>query len=97
MVFLINISITNIIFLSFQLPCSSFYAAQPRTIRRLAARALEEQRTLRPYGMPNDCADSDMEVEDDLDEEAFDDDVIDPDFFLDLNEDQLTPTPSGKH
>ena len=97
MVFLINISITNIIFLSFQLPCSSFYAAQPRTSRRLAARALEEQRTLRPYVMPNDCADSDMEVEDDLDEEAFDDDVLDPDFFLDLNEDQLTPTASGKH
>ena len=87
MVFLINISITNIIFLSFQLPCSSFYAAQPRTSSRLAARPLEEQRTLRPYIMPNDCADSDLEVEDDLD----------PDFLLDLNEDQLTPTASGKH
>ena len=95
MVILINISITNIIFLSFQLPCTSFYSAQPRTSRRLATRAMEEQRTLRPYIMPNDCGDSDIEVEDEL--EDIDDDDLDPDFLMDLNEDLLTPTASGKH
>ena len=62
----------------------------------MAARALEEERTLSQYVMPNDCADSDMEVEDDAFEEALDDDVLDTDFFLDLQEDHLIPSTSGK-
>ena len=94
--FYINIPITNIFFFpfSFQLPASSFYSSKSRTSRRLAARALEEQRTLTQYVIPNNCADSDMEVEDDL-EEDYDDDVIDPDYF-DIQDEHLTPSTSGK-
>ena len=96
--FSINIPIINIFFLSFQLPVSSFYAAKPRTSTRLAAaRAQEEARTLAPYVVPNNCGDSDLEIEDDTLVDDFDDDVLDSDFFLDLQDDHLTPTASGKH
>ena len=89
------IFITNIIFLSFQQSVSSFYSAQPRTSRRLAARALEERRTLSQYVVPPDSAASDMEVEDDTLEELDNDDV-DPDFIFDIQDENLTPTTSGK-
>ena len=55
---------------------------------------MEEERTLTQYVMPNDCADSDLEVEDNF-EEDFDDDVIDPDYF-DIQDEHLTPSTSGK-
>lgn len=46
---------------------------------------------------PQTSADSDIEVEDELLEEAMDDDSLDPDFLLNMNVDDLTPTASGKH
>ena len=46
---------------------------------------------------PESSAHSDIEVEDDLEEEIFDDDVDDPDFLLDIPEEDLIPTASGKH
>ena len=63
----------------------------------MAARALEEERILSQYVVPHDCGDSDLEVEDDFLDALDDDDDLDADFFLDLQEDQLTPTTSGKH
>ena len=47
---------------------------------------------------PKSSADSDLEVEDDDElEEFMDDDVLDPDFLLDILDEDLTPTVSGKH
>ena len=47
--------------------------------------------------VPNSGADSDIEVEDDsLLLEGLDDDFLDPDFIIDLDVDNLTPTVSGK-
>ena len=45
--------------------------------------------------IPATCADSDLDVDDDILEDAMDDDTLDSDFLLDLPDD-LTPTVSGK-
>ena len=46
---------------------------------------------------PQTSADSDIEVEDELLEEAMDDEALDPDFLLNMTADDLTPAASGKH
>ena len=46
---------------------------------------------------PLSSAHSDIEVEDDTVDEIYDDDVVDPDYLLDIPDDELTPTASGKH
>ena len=62
----------------------------------MAGRSLASRRILSQYLVPNTGADSDLEVEDDALEDGLDDDYLDPDFFIDLDEDNLTPTVSGK-
>lgn len=50
------------------------------------------------YLVPLACEDIDLEIDDDNIEEALvDDDLLGPDFLLDLPDDDLTPTASGKH
>ena len=46
---------------------------------------------------PKSSEDSDLEVEDEDELELMDDDVMDPDFVLDILDEDLTPTVSGKH
>ncbi len=48
--------------------------------------------------VPPASADSDIELDDDTIGEVFDDEVVDPDFFADLHDDDdFIPTASGKH
>ena len=67
-----------------QIATSGFYRKSARTMRWIA---------------PKSSADSDFEVEDDEEvlEHFLDDDVIDPDFVLDIIDDDLTPSTSGKN
>ena len=62
----------------------------------MSGRSLGCKRNLNQYLVPNSGADSDIEVEDDSLEDVLDDDFLDPDFTIDLDEDNLTPTVSGK-
>ena len=75
--------VTNVIS-SLQIPTSGFYRKSARIMRWVA---------------PKSSADSDFEVEDDEEvlEQFMDDDVMDPDFVLDIIDDDLTPSASGKN
>ena len=63
---------------------SGFYRKSARNMRWVA---------------PKSSADSDFEVEDNGDELEYfiDDDVMDPDFVLDILDEDLTPSASGKN
>ena len=75
--------VTNVISSSFQINAAGFYSKRDRKCKWVA---------------PQSSTDSDIELDEETLEEAFDDDVLDPDFFLDnYDDDDLTPTASGKH
>ena len=63
-----------------------------------AAGIYSKRATRSKWVAPQSSADSDIEIDEETLEEAFDDDVLDPDFFLNnYDDDDLTPTASGKH
>ena len=79
--------VINVIVLSFQIAASGFYRQSSRKSKWVA---------------PNSCEDSDLEIEndDDGDLENYiddDDDVMDPDFVLNILDEDLTPSASGKN
>ena len=67
-----------------QVATSRFYRQSARIMRWVARKS---------------SASSDFEVEDDQDmlEQFMDDDVMDPDYVLDIIDDNLTPSASGKN
>ena len=76
--------VINVIVLSFQIAASGFYWKSSRQSKWVA---------------PKFCEDSDLEVEDDDDdlEDHIDDDMMNPDFVLNILDEDLTPSASGKN
>ena len=79
---------------------SAFYSKRKKS-KRLEERQEKEGRKQNQFVIPDNCGDSDIELDDDVLDEAYDDDVLDPDFLLNVQDDDLAhdsaPSTSGKH